>query len=93
MCSLLAQQWYQCTSDVQERRSYLLLTNETVYVPVHYIVQETTLQFDRVGLHSSHGASKYCLLYLSKGPKAHTLSKFYLEYGPEAHTLSKVYSK
>ena len=52
MCSLLAQQWYQCTSDVQERRSYLLLTNETVYVPVHSIVQETTLQFDRAGLHN-----------------------------------------
>ena len=43
--------------------------------------------------HSSHSASKYCLLKPSKGPKAHTLSKFYLEYGPEAHTLSEVYSK
>ena len=41
--------WYASTSDNQERRSYKLLGDELVHVPVGSLVQEKDLEFDREG--------------------------------------------
>ena len=43
-------QWYESTSDEQQRRSYEL-SNERVLVPVDVLVQEAGLEFKRAGLH------------------------------------------
>ena len=41
-------QWYQSTSDAQDRKSYTLVVNETVTVPVASLVQEHDLEWQRV---------------------------------------------
>lgn len=45
--------WYASTSESQERRSYKLLGDSLVHVPVQSLVQETDLHFERSSRHDS----------------------------------------
>src|SRR6056297_2344864 len=45
--------WYASTSESHERRSYKLLGDSLVHVPVQSLVQETDLHFERSSRHDS----------------------------------------